>query len=228
MSQAKRIVCLANSRKTSGRCIAGKEFVDGCYGGWIRPVSKRCTEEISEYERQFEDGSLPQILDIITVPLIDHQPHAHQQENYLINDNAHWEKNGSLTWKDLADAVDAVSGELWKNGDSSSNGENDRILERDANILESSLLFIQPNTLTIGVEYSYGKRKVRATFSLNNHTYTLAVTDPRFEEIFLKKENGQYKINASEVYMCISLGEPFGGYCYKLVASIIRKPGSHE
>ena len=36
----KRIVCLANSRKRGGRCVAGKELLaDGRAGGWIRPVS---------------------------------------------------------------------------------------------------------------------------------------------------------------------------------------------
>ena len=33
-----KIVCLANSRKISGRCIAGK-IMDS--GKWIRPVSSR-------------------------------------------------------------------------------------------------------------------------------------------------------------------------------------------
>jgi hypothetical protein len=47
----KRIICLANSRKLSGRCLAGREFVDGCAGDWIRPVSSREHEEVSERER---------------------------------------------------------------------------------------------------------------------------------------------------------------------------------
>ncbi len=49
----KRIVCLANSRKLQGRCIAGRELVSGKPAAWIRPVSDREHEEVSEYERQY-------------------------------------------------------------------------------------------------------------------------------------------------------------------------------
>ena len=35
MPTVKRIVCLANSRKLTGRCVAGKELLEGNrLGGW--------------------------------------------------------------------------------------------------------------------------------------------------------------------------------------------------
>ena len=34
-------------------------------GGWIRPISSRATEEISLSDRRFEDGSEPELLDVI-------------------------------------------------------------------------------------------------------------------------------------------------------------------
>ena len=53
----KRIVCLANSSKLNGRCIAGKEIIeDGRVGDWIRPVSVREKQEVSEWERQYKDN----------------------------------------------------------------------------------------------------------------------------------------------------------------------------
>ena len=59
----KRIVCLANSREMSGRCIAGKELLaDRRPSQWVRPVSDRPNEEVSKYERQYLDGSEPRVL----------------------------------------------------------------------------------------------------------------------------------------------------------------------
>lgn len=50
----KRLVCLANSRKSGGRCIAGRELLAGNVGEWIRPVSGREHEEVSARERKYE------------------------------------------------------------------------------------------------------------------------------------------------------------------------------
>ena len=74
MVTTKRIVCLANSRKLSGRCIAGRELINDFPGDWIRPVSTREHQEVSEYERQYNDGSDPKLLDILDIPLQKHQP----------------------------------------------------------------------------------------------------------------------------------------------------------
>ena len=83
MQDVKRIVCLANSRKLHGRCLAGREWIDGHPGRWIRPVSAREHQEVSEYERQYEDGSDPRVLDIMDVPLLEPSPGParYQSEN---------------------------------------------------------------------------------------------------------------------------------------------------
>ena len=48
MSDLKRIVCLANSRKLTGRCIAGREWSEEQgIGSWVRLVSARENQEVS-------------------------------------------------------------------------------------------------------------------------------------------------------------------------------------
>ena len=65
--------------------IAGHEIIDGSPGAWIRPVSNRQSQEVSEYERQYQDGSDPKLLDVIDIPLLEHKPSGHQQENWLLD-----------------------------------------------------------------------------------------------------------------------------------------------
>ena len=85
MPVGKRIVCLANSRKLGGRCIAGKEWHDNRPGGWIRPVSDRSSKELSTHECRYEDRREPRLLDIIDISLLSQAVEGHQSENWLID-----------------------------------------------------------------------------------------------------------------------------------------------
>lgn len=228
MSEIKHLVCLTNSRKLSGRCIAGKELLDNkTCGAWIRPVSHRLMGEILEHERRFKNGHYPQVLDILAIPLLQYHPNGYQQENYLITEQARWEKIGRFNVNQLASIVDTVPDTLWSNGYSSYHGINDRIPEEIAVTLNNSLVLIQPTLLKIvvsteGIELVNDKKKVRAFFIFNQCQYKLTVTDPNIEAIYLKKQEGEYTLDANAVYLCISIGEPFHGFCYKLVATIIN------
>lgn len=217
----KTIVCLASSRKWSGRCIVGKDLQTG---QWIRPVSDRPTGEIVKRARFFKNLNYPRPLEILSVPTLTHKPQGCQQENYLISQDDIWKKQGRITWYQLAALVDQVSGELWINGYSSQHGLNDRIPVREANVLKHSVLLIQPDTLVIEIHREFSaKKKLRAVISLNNMLYKLAVTDPKVENLFLASGAGHFHFNAQHVYLCLSISEPFQGYCYKLVASILFK-----
>lgn len=111
----KRIVCLANSRKLNGRCVAGIEITGGKRRGWIRPVSAREHQEVSEYERQYESGADPRVLDMGDVPLLNAKPHEYQQENWLLDPARYWVKTGTATWDDLDRLADRPE-PLWING----------------------------------------------------------------------------------------------------------------
>jgi hypothetical protein len=225
MTTVKRMVCLANSRKLNGRCIAGRELVDGHAAGWLRPVSSREHQEVSEYERQYEDGSDPKVLDVIDVPLLRELPGTYQRENWLLDPKMYWARAGQATWDDLAALADPVA-PLWVDGHRTYNGMNDKIPLSVAESQSTSLVLVRVPEVRLAV-FSPGevfgnpKRRVQARFRHASKDYRLWVTDPKYERHFLSQPNGDYEL--ADSYLTVSLGEPLDGECYKLVAAIIEK-----
>lgn len=225
MALVKRLVCLANSRKLHGRCVAGIEIGGGERSGWIRPVSARQQEEVSEYERQYNDGSDPRVLDIIDVPLLGPRPKDYQRENWLLDPDVYWRKVGRASWADTEGLVDPPS-PLWINGYSSYNGCNDRIPLAQATQLTSSLSLVRVERVTLSVfkpgeAFGNFKRRVQGRFVHHGTEYHLWVTDPVYEREYLQKDDGDYAVGGG--FLTVSLGEPHNDYCYKLVAAIIEK-----
>jgi hypothetical protein len=99
MACVKRIVCLANSFKIGGSCIAGKEVHAKGYGGWIRPVSARESAEVRPAECKYTNNHWPKLMDIMDVPLLNATPRNHQTENHIIDTTRPWEKVADLPWK---------------------------------------------------------------------------------------------------------------------------------
>lgn len=227
MNYSRKIVCLANSRKPSGRCVAGREVLESAYGGWIRPVSARPSAEVSLEERRYENGRDPQILDVIDIPMIAPVPRVHQTENHMIDAEGYWTKDAALTWADLPSLVERPAS-LWLNGLSTYHGTNDCVAQIDAARLTSSLYLIKPETLNVRAQTEGGmfgpaKKRVRADFRYNGMGYSFVVTDPVAEQAFLPRDEGAFPVN--NVYLCVSLTEAYDGdgRCHKLVASIISE-----
>ncbi|WP_395145845.1 dual OB domain-containing protein [Armatimonas sp.] len=222
----KQIICLANSRKLNGRCIAGKEIINSKPAGWIRPVGANDHEGVSEEERQYQDGSDPRVLDIINLPLREPQPKLYQQENWLLAPGT-WAKVGQAKWEDLKNLTDSPSYLWFNNNDHSSNGIHDRIILSHAQTLDTSLKLIYIDGIKLrvcdpGAEYGNSKRRVKGRFKYNSVYYSFWVTDPICTRKYLKEPNGDYLLGES--FLTVSLGEPHtDGYCYKLIAAVISR-----
>ncbi len=223
VSPTKRVVCLANSRKRNGRCVAGKELLqDGRMGGWVRPVSAREDEEVSQYERQYEDGSEPSVLDVIDVPVLSSKPKGYQRENWLLDPSRRWVRVDRIGTSSLSQYTDAHQ-TLWVNGHSTVHGTNDRIPLSYASSLDSSLRLVWIDRLELsvsapGADYGDFTRRMQGHFSYNGATYRLRVTDPIYEQLYPR--HGTYGLGGC--FIAVSLGEPYEGYAYKLIAAIIE------
>ena len=221
----KRMVCLANSRKMSGRCVAGREILsDGQFGGWFRPVSAREGEEVSERERQYADGGDPRLLDVIDVPVLGARPTLHQRENWLLDPERRWKFVRRVHPSELAQLADPPA-PLWVDGFGSSEGLNDRFPMRAASGLRDSLRLIWTDNIEMVVSapwVSRGdfRRFVRARFRYRGTDYGLRVTDPAYDERYQEMPVGEYPIGGR--FITASLAErPYHGFYYKLIAAIV-------
>ncbi len=222
----KRVICLAVSRKYGGYCMAGKEIAEGEPVRWVRPVSPSDSGELPLDLIKFKNGHTPCLLDMVDLVLKKPFPHYYQTENYLTDRSRPWEKAGQAEiarLNVLCDPVDA----LWENGYHSASGKNDRIpLEIAKEKCASSLVLIQPQNFVLWVISGLTfKRKIRAEFSYREIAYNLTVTDISVEKACADRPVGRYPVESETLFLCVSLGEPFEGFCYKLVAGVIGLPG---
>ncbi|NVO59508.1 dual OB domain-containing protein [Photobacterium damselae] len=220
----KTIVCLANSRKHAGHCLAGKELDDEDILDWCRPVSKRDSRELSARDIQYKDGSCAEVFDVISFGHKGRSLHPAQEENFVNDEALYWEKcrvfNG-----DLDDLLDAPQS-LWANGCSSYNGINDRVPVELVPKPIQSLYFIAPRDVEIivrteGAEFGDGRKRVRVRFNYNGTIYLLMVTDPRVEAMYLRLAEDSYRPQG-QIYVTVSLGEDWNGFYYKLAAGVFE------
>jgi hypothetical protein len=154
----RRIVCLANSRKPDGRCVAGKLYAQGKFGAWLRPISIREGEELSEQERLTSKGLEPALLDILELTISKHKPSPHQPENFIINPQQKFKQVGRISAQELLKVIDRPTN-LWIMGyQSKTFGKNDLVPPTRISEVSNSLYLINPHSFTIQV--------VQGTYSL--------------------------------------------------------------
>lgn len=220
---SKTLLILANSRKSSGRCIAGIEIRGNRATGWVRPVSARDHGEVSECERRYEDGTDPKVLDVVRVPLLRHVSLLHQRENWVLDPDYYWERIRTAETQELGALVD--SSDLWLSATSDTRyGLNDRVDETVAKTLVDSLRLIHVEDLQYRVfapsaDFGNSKRRVLATFTHSGTEYRVYVTDPIVEREYLARGGEFHEIGAA--YLTVSLAELHDGFCYKVVAAVI-------
>ncbi len=222
MSFNRKIICLAISRKIGGKCVAGK---DAKTGDWIRPVSSLETEELYSSHITCSNGKQPEKFDVVEIPFIEEVPKVYQPENILIDETKKWKileayQKDDTTLDNLCDNPETIF--------ENNNPSNDRVSLQclEDNQIDNSLLFIKPQKISFLKKRAVtGKIQVRAKFVYNEESYNLSVTDIDFESAIKNYKDmdihDEIEVIQGNTYLCISLGEPFGGDCYKLVASVI-------
>ena len=220
-----RFICLANSRKLAGRCVAGLRLDRD---EWVRPVSEDSEGTLLRRHYVLDDGNEAALLDIIEVNVSEHRPKPYQPENWVL-ENKQWKLIKRLNPREaymLLERSLVSAPDLFGN-------TSDRVplAGLQNNPVPGSLVLIKPTDVSWYIVRSItGKRQTRALFSLNRATYDLAITDPVWEQRLKNLDFGVHSREAVDVrsddilLFTISLGGPFQGQCYKLIAGIILIP----
>ena len=218
------LLCLANSYKEGGRCVAGLR-ING--GGWVRPVTTAVGGALLRRQYQMPDRSEPRIFDIIRVGVKHHCPLPHQPENWLMDESS-WTLLGRGSAGQCRGFLNNwVSRKIELLGDT-------RIaipvFEFASHPMPWSLQLVRPCDLHWRVELHDGKLKARAGFRLGAMHYNLPFTDPDYHGVLLRRGVGRYSPidmglgQDADMLLTISLTEPFNGNCYKLVSALVILP----
>ncbi len=221
------IICLANSRKMQGRCLAGLR-TDGL--GWVRLVAANGDGMLFPAEYRLPDGSEPKLLDVLHVACTRPKPECHQPENVRIA-RAPWH----LAARPAPPLVQALLQTSLVKGPLLLGNFGDKRDFGQINLkpVTASLALIAPDSLLWRIQpSSRGNRQTKADFHLTRTPYSLSVTDPVWTQRLAHLPNGVYPreaagITASDaVLFTISLSEPtdWNNHCYKLVAGVIVLP----
>ncbi|HET9016046.1 MAG TPA: DUF488 domain-containing protein [Thermomicrobiaceae bacterium] len=222
-STEKTFVVLANSFKYSGRCVAGREVhinADGSVtpGPWIRPVSDREEGELLPEHYLLEDDDPPRPLDIVSVPLLRKCDDPSQPENWLVDPSGRWRRIGVMSPLQLPALVDRPA-DLWLDPGSPTDRLPVDHLEGFPPGASIYLLHLPESHALAHVEGQ--KEKVRLRFSYGGADYSLTVTDPAFKPRYRSRLAGGQQLALEDAFVCVSLGRPFNGHHYKLVAAVI-------
>lgn len=230
------IICLANSIKYGGRCIAGFK-TDG--SGWIRPVSPKIDGTLYPEHYQLSNGEEPQLFSLLKIEFRKHHPQCHQPENWVINERK-WQHRGFAKLEQLNHLL---ANEIYQAshrqllGNASDRWKWDDLQNHP---ISASLCLIRPKNLRWKIFTSRYRRKYRAIFTLHEVEYDLGVTDPSWMEIIEQLDDGEYpahrvieelnleNFDPERFLFTISLSGPFQppgetcDFCFKLVATVIN------
>ncbi len=171
------------------------------------------------------DGTAVNVLDLIRLKVKKADPLPHQPENWIMVKEP---------WKLLSrPATAALLGNLMQYVDESPlifDTLGDRVsCERLP--AKGSLTLIRPRNLKWIVTTDIQNRpQARLFFRQKQYDYNLVITDPIWKAKICSMPIGVY--NSSDVgfkkedniFITVSLGEPYKEYCYKLVAAIFTLP----
>jgi hypothetical protein len=214
----KYFVCLANSYKPGGRCIAGIELEkidndnfspirENGEPKWIRPVSR-----IGQGGVATNLVNQINLLDIVETNVTEFCPNGYQSENVYFDENSIRVIRKINTPNESVETLvtnreGMIFGNLTKT-----------LVDEEVQSLDHSLLLVKPSSFK--TYFEDGGFKTDFIFNGINNRF-IKITDPKF--ITAIGEDEDLLDNYQNIFLTISLGVryPKNGRYYKLVAGVI-------
>ena len=215
----KYFVCLANSYKRGGRCIAGVEVARNSNAGWkfvrnvdgiprwIRPIARTTYGEIPSFV-----GESIKVLSIVKLTNVVPCPENAHTENVYYSRMEQCDDNISQESSVINQLIDTKHQSLFHNRGRAVSAE------MFAGI-NYSLMLIHPDKSSAYIDGNREKSKNRMRFTYHGVEYDFPITDPSFIDCL--KKNLDNWANINDVYLTLSLGLEFEGWHHKLVAGVI-------
>lgn len=204
-------------------------------------VSRSSSGSLSRSHYTFANGRQVALFDVVEADVARARPEPHQPENWVLG-RIGWGLVdwllGPPNWKLIetvsgSEALPLLENSLFFAPDLM--GDNkDRVSYSNfkGNPAAASLTLVEPSEIRWRISQSpMGRWQTRAVFALGGSSFDLPVTDPAWEQRLSRLPSGVHSSQkvgisrADRVFLTISLGEPFNGECYKLVAAVIVLPG---
>jgi hypothetical protein len=209
-----RLVCLANSERAGGQCIAG---IDLDTGEWIRPVPK--DSDAVPTARCFVNRSFLSPLDIMEIELVaPKEVPKYQRENRIIRKWG-FSVTSRMKRSALAKYCDNTSPVLHSDDDRVAT----EVLEAKTPVEWASLQLVMPNSCLFEPDY-WNQNRWRARFKVGGKEYYLKITDSSTTRRLLAGEK-----LSKNVILTVSMTKPWAPadgskplMCYKLVAAVIE------
>jgi len=211
-----RFVCLSNSFKEGGRCIAGIELDNNdnplFFQGrrkWLRPV---CNTPHGEVPSQLVDHI--KILDIVEIDITGKpEEKCYQSENVFFLESS-IKITGRFNFEKINNLCDPQLLLFGNRGKA--------VSSEDVKRLTHSLFMIKTEQFEVMTRlYNDNPHnpQTRLSFVYKNVTYDFPVTDPVF--LYKYRSDTNYLKDCKSLYLCLSMTVPWNDWYYKLVATVI-------
>ena len=213
----KYFICLANSYKRGGRCIAGIEVLfnspndwsilqdENGSPKWIRPIANTAYGEIPNYiASKIKYFSIVKLSDVTPCPKVIHIEDVHYFNMVVCG-----QIKPSIDL--LSKFVDCVHNTIFFN--------HGKAIPSDITFSDAySLMLIRPANVSTYTDNNWEKPKIRMKITHCGVTYDFPVTDPVFLDDY--RADPCILQKAENIFLTLSLGLDYGGWHHKLIAAV--------